>query len=93
MPQLHKTKTERMHVRLESRTKHRIERAAALTHRTISDFAVKAMTSEAERVLNEHERTTLSDRERDTFLLALANPPRLNSSMQSALKEWHRLNE
>ena len=91
-PRATAAKTDRMNVRLPPRLKRRVERAAAYAGRTLSDFAISAMTEEADRVINNWERTTLSDRDRAIFLAALDNPPPLNAVAKKALKEWHARN-
>ena len=63
-----------MDFRLDPEHKALIERAAAHSGETLTGFAVSTLVREARRVLEEHEITTLSDRDRDRFLSALERP-------------------
>ena len=62
---------ERLDFRLLAEQKRRIERAAALTGQTVTDFAAAALDERASEVLQSHEVTELSDRDRDMFLAML----------------------
>ena len=66
---------ERMDFRLNPDHKALIERAAAYSGETVTGFAVSTLVREARRVLEEHETTTLSDRDRDRFVDLLDHPP------------------
>ena len=48
-----------------------IEQAAALTGQTLSDFAVSTLVRTARSIIEEHDRTVLSHRDRDRFLALL----------------------
>ena len=61
----------RLSLRLPSHLKQTIEQAAALTGQTVSDFAVSTLVRSARSVIEEHDRTVLSNRDRDRFLSLL----------------------
>ena len=61
----------RLNFRLPSHLKQTIEQAAALTGQTLSDFAVSTLVRSARSVIEEHDRTVLSNRDRDRFLSLL----------------------
>lgn len=69
-----KTTSVRLDMRVEPRAKALIERAAALTGQTITDFAVSNLVEFAMATIERHERLMLSDRDRDRFLAALDRP-------------------
>lgn len=69
-----KTGSTRLDMRLERRTKTLIERAAAITGQTITDFVVSNLVESAMATIERHERLVLSNRDRDRFLAALDRP-------------------
>ena len=66
-----KTGSVRLDMRLERRAKTLIERAAAITGQSITDFAVSNLVESAMATIERHERLVLSNRDRDRFLAAL----------------------
>ena len=81
----------RLNFRLSSDLKQIIERAAAHTGQTVSDFAVSTLVQNARRVIEEHDRTELSRRDRDVFVNLLddskANP---NRALAAAARKYKR---
>ena len=69
--------------------KERIERAAQVQGRTLTDFAKEALGQKAEAVLQEHEHVRLSNRDRDIFLKAMEADPTPNAVLL-ADAERHR---
>ena len=65
------TATERLSVRLPGPQKALIDRAATLQGQTTSAFVVGALVAHAHAVVQAHEETRLSDRDRDVFLRLL----------------------
>ncbi|MBV8371307.1 MAG: DUF1778 domain-containing protein [Candidatus Eremiobacteraeota bacterium] len=65
-------------------------RAATLTGQTLSEFMRTAVEERAKRVIAEHERIVLNDRARETFLTALAKPPRPNDRLVALAKRYAR---
>ncbi|MDP2793448.1 MAG: DUF1778 domain-containing protein [Sulfurisoma sp.] len=69
------TDSARINLRTSPEAKALIERAAALMGTTVSGFMLQNAYEAAQRLVTQHETITLSDRDRDTFLAALENPP------------------
>jgi uncharacterized protein (DUF1778 family) len=61
----------RLNFRLPSELKQIIEQAAAHTGQTVSDFAVSTLVRNARRVIEEHDRTELTRRDRHLFISLL----------------------
>lgn len=81
-------KEERMYLRLGSDTKRKIEYAAALTGTTVTEFVVSTSKNQAERLIDDQEKILLSNRDRDLFLEAIANPPAPNAALRKAFKHF-----
>ena len=50
----------RMHLRLDAKTKRKLERAAAYEETSVTDFVLTNAVAAAERVIDSHEKITLS---------------------------------
>lgn len=61
----------RLNFRLPAELKQTIEEAAALTGQTVSDFAVSILTENARRVVQVHDQTVITNRDRDAFVKLL----------------------
>jgi uncharacterized protein (DUF1778 family) len=86
-------KSARLEFRLPVELKDRIERAATVTNRSITEFAASAMGEVAKRVLAEHEgdiHVTLSSRDRDRFLSMLDSNISANAALKAAAKKHRR---
>ena len=70
-PQPSDTKRERMELRVASSTKSLIQRAMAVSGLTAGDLAYEG----ARRILDEHERMTLTGTDARAFLDAILAPP------------------
>lgn len=68
------TESARINLRVSPSAKALIERAAAIMGSTVSGFMLQNIYETAARVVAQHDSITLSDRDRDAFLDALANP-------------------
>ncbi len=66
----------RLDMRIDAELKTLIERAAAITGQTLTDFAVSNLVDSAMTTIERHERLILNDRDRDRFLDALERPPK-----------------
>lgn len=80
----------RLDVRLTLDTKELIQRAAELRNQTITQFVVSTLSEEAGRVVDSHERTTLSDRDRDLFVRLLDAPPEPNKALRNAAADYRK---
>ena len=84
-PQL---KRDRMHLRLDARTKRKLERAAAYEETSVSDFVLANAVAAAERVIDSREKITLSAKDWDIFYDALVNPPEPNERLKKAARRY-----
>ena len=82
-------KRDRIHLRLDARTKRKLERAAAYEEKTVSDFVLANAAAAAERVISEHEKVILSAADWEAFYDALVNPPEPNARLKEAARR-HR---
>lgn len=65
------TNDARLNFRLPSELKHIIEQAAGHLGQSVSEFAVSTLVQTAHDVIEQHDRTELSIRDRDIFLALL----------------------
>ena len=79
---------DRMHLRLDARTKRTLERAAAYEATSVSDFVLANAVAAAERVIESHEKVTLSARDWDVFYDALINPPEPSEKLKEAARRY-----
>ena len=84
MPVLDATKQERMHIRVDVAIKRKLERAASYTHKSLSEFVLGQALVSAEKIIQEHEILTLSERDWEVFMDALDNPPSPNERLRKA---------
>ena len=88
MDQVADVKRDRMHLRLDARTKLTLERAAAYQETTVTAFVLSSAVAAAERVIESHEQVTLSTRDWDAFQEALLNPPEPNERLREAARRY-----
>ncbi|MEK7244685.1 MAG: DUF1778 domain-containing protein [Pseudomonadota bacterium] len=79
---------DRMHLRLDAKTKRKLERAAAYEETSVSDFVLGRAVAAAERVIEAREKTTLSAADWDAFYAALVNPPAPNAKLKAAIRRY-----
>jgi uncharacterized protein (DUF1778 family) len=82
-------KRDRMHLRLDAMTKRKLERAAAYEAKSVSDFVLANAVAAAERVIDAHEKITLSAADWEVFYDALINPPEPTEALKQAVRR-HR---
>ena len=80
-------KQQRMHIRLDSLSKQKLERAAAYVHKSLSEFVLGQALQAANDVIHEHETMTLSQDDWDVFMDTLENPPKPNAKLKQAFAE------
>lgn len=83
-------KEERISIRASSDIKEMIAKAATLSKISFSEFLLKAAQKEAQIVLKEHDTLTLSNSQRDWFVMLLDNPPQANDKLESAIERQHQ---
>ena len=88
MSQTAEVKRDRMHLRLDAKAKRKLERAAAYEETSVSDFVLANAVAAAERVINSHEKVTLSTRDWEVFYDALINPPEPNEKLKEAARRY-----
>jgi uncharacterized protein (DUF1778 family) len=88
MAQTVDVKHDRMHLRLDAKTKRKLERAAAYTETTVTDFVLTNAVAAAERVIDSHEKVVLSPPDWDLFYDALINPPEPNAKLKAAARRY-----
>lgn len=81
----------RLDIRLNAATKELIQQAAELRNETITQFAVAALAERAGKVVAEHQRTVLSNRDRDLFLKLLDAPPQPTKALRKAAAQYRKL--
>ena len=85
MPRVAVDDNKRMNLRLRPEQKAKLMRAAALRHTDLTDFVLQAALREAEAVIEESERITLSERDSLLLLKLLENPPAPNAKLRAAI--------
>lgn len=88
MPSTLKTKGGRMQIRIDDFSKNKIERAAQYEHKSLSDFVILNALAAANRVIEEHDKITLSDADWEIFYQALINPPQPNQALKEAFADY-----
>jgi uncharacterized protein (DUF1778 family) len=79
----------RLNFRLSADLKETIEEAAAQLGQTVSDFAISTLVTTARQVLQEHQVTRLSQRDRDHFVALLDDAEsRPNKALRAAAKRY-----
>ena len=81
-------KRDRMHLRLDAKSKRKLERAAAYEETSVSDFVLERAIAAAERVIAAREKTTLSAADWDVFYAALVKPPAPNAKLRAAIRRY-----
>ena len=81
-------KIERVEARLNPEQKRRIELAAGLAGRSISDFMVSSADAAAVQAIEQHEVWKLTDRDREVFVKALLHPPAPSPRMRAAARRY-----
>lgn len=83
-------KEERLQVRLDTRAKNLLQRAADYEHKSVSQFVLSTALENAERIVNAHEVVTLSPRDWNVFFAALDKPPAPNAKLKQAFKRYKK---
>ncbi len=88
MAQIAEVRRDRMHLRLDAKSKRALERAAAYQETSVSDFVLANAVAAAERVIDAHEKVVLSAPDWDMFYDALVNPPEPNEKLNQAARRY-----
>ncbi|CCF83446.1 DUF1778 domain-containing protein [Nitrolancea hollandica] len=81
-------RNKRLEARVTPAQKALIERAAALTGRTVTDFVVSSAQAAAEETIRTHEIVALTARESAAFVEALLNPPAPGENLRAAAQRY-----
>jgi uncharacterized protein (DUF1778 family) len=84
-------KDARLNIRIRPDIKDRIEKAASISGKTMTDFAVSALSETADEILDHYHVTELSNRDRDIFLNILDQKSKPNDLLVRAAKTHKRL--
>ncbi len=90
-PQGRTIKEKRITARVTAELKERVEEAAMLRGRTLTDFVVEAIQEKADEVIREQYVLELSERDMAKLLAAIENPPPMNDAMKRAIESRRRL--
>ena len=74
----------RLEARITPETKALLQKAADLEGRTLTDFVIASVQSEALRVIERHQTLKLSMGDAEAFVDALLNPPQPNDALKAA---------
>ena len=80
--------TANIEMRVKPSDKARISQAAELSGVKLTTFVRASSAREAERILREHQMTVLSERDRETLLEALDNPPPPTVAARDAVRNY-----
>ena len=75
----------RLEMRIPTSIKRTIEKAARLTGKTISSYAISELQVSAERDIREYESISLNNRERDRFMKIFSNTLKPNDSLKKLM--------
>ena len=85
-----KSRGARLEARISAEQKTVLQRAAALSGRTLSEFIVASAQEAASRIIQEHETISLNRAEQIAFVSTLLNPPAPNARLRRAAKAYRK---
>ncbi len=81
----------RLNFRLSNESKQTIEEAASLTGQTVSDFAVSVLLGNARKVIQEHDTTVLTHRDRNLVMALLdQTDAKPNKALAAAARRYKK---
>ncbi len=87
-PAPRQTRSERIDLRVNAETKALLARAYHLAgYSNLTSFVIATARERAQHIIEEHNHFTISNRDRDSFLAALDNPPVPNAALRAAAKK------
>src|ERR1700677_1844870 len=86
IPEKRRARGSRLGFRVDAQTKKRVEKAAALERRSLTDFCLTALTQATDAAIARHESIVLSERDREQFFDILTNPPKPNARLKRAFR-------
>lgn len=88
MSKIPASKDSRIDLRVTSEQKALLEQAAALKGVSLSAYTLLHLLPIAQQEMDNQEKLTLTNRDRDLFLSALENPPKLKGKLKSAIATY-----
>ncbi len=82
---------DRINLRLSPQAKRRLERAAAYSEKTLTDFVVDVAMQKADTILKKQHTITLTTEEWEHFHALLLDPPTPNERFRRAAMEHKRV--
>lgn len=84
------TKDNRLHIRCDQEMRHLLDKAAAYTHMSLSEFVLRNALKQAQSVVLKHESITLPQDDFAAFLDALDTDTQANPALQRAFARHAR---
>jgi uncharacterized protein (DUF1778 family) len=84
-------RSDRISLRLRRDAKRKLERAAAYSDKTLTDFVIDVALQEADAIVRRHEVITLTRAEWERFQEMLLDPPQPNKRLKKAFAEHTRV--
>jgi len=81
-------KKDRLEARLSPEVKERLEQAAKLEGRTLTDFVIDAALGAASTIIERHQAIELSAVDRELFFRVLMDPPAPNEALREAARRY-----
>ena len=81
-------KDSRIDLRVTKEQKALLEKAASIKGVSLSAYTLLHLLPLAQQDIEDCERLSLSNRDRDLFLTALENPPELKGKLKSAIADY-----
>ncbi|MDP3636385.1 MAG: DUF1778 domain-containing protein [Azonexus sp.] len=78
------TKDTRLHIRCDQEVRRLLDKAAAYTHMSVSEFVLRNAVEQAQSVVQSHEAITVSQQDFDTFLTVLDAPDQAAPALRRA---------
>ena len=83
-------KDSRIDLRITSEQKALLEHAASIKGVSLSAYTLLHLIPIAQQEIENREKLTLSNRDRDLFLSTLSNPPKLKGKLKSAIASYRQ---
>jgi uncharacterized protein (DUF1778 family) len=81
----------RLEARISQETKDLVQKAADLEGRTLTDFIIASVQSEAHKVIEKYQTLKLSIEDSEAFSNAILNPPKPNEALKSAALRYKQV--
>ena len=82
------SKDSRIDLRVTAKQKALLEKAASMQGVSLSAYTLLHLLPQAQKDVEDREKLVLTDRDRDLFLSAMVNPPKLQGKLKSAIAEY-----